>query len=84
LRFVGESVHSVLTAVPELGRLGHPSTDPLADVRRPAVVALLAARVGARETAGKAMEVLEPLYLREADARRPSPSPAPGRGEGRA
>jgi len=79
-RFTGESVASVLAAVPDLGRWGAPTADPLHGLRRPAVVALLAARTVARETIGQAMEDLEPRYLREADARRPVPTAGGRRG----
>ena len=58
----------------ELVGLGQAVTEPLASVRRPAVIACLAARSGAPIVRGIGLDALEPLYLRAADARRPGVS----------
>jgi tRNA threonylcarbamoyladenosine biosynthesis protein TsaB len=76
LIFVGEAVESVVAAAPELRSFGPPLTDPLTRARRPGPIALLGQilePVPVRE-----IDRVEPLYLREADAKRPKP-PALGR-----
>jgi tRNA threonylcarbamoyladenosine biosynthesis protein TsaB len=71
LLLVGEAVQSVGQACPGLRGAGIEVPDPLATVRRPGVVACLAARSEAEERKGPELEGMEPLYLRDADARRP-------------
>jgi tRNA threonylcarbamoyladenosine biosynthesis protein TsaB len=70
LLFVGEAA-----ALPDVANetegLGHFVSDPISSTRRPAVVACLSARVSAPAVAGAAIDAVEPLYLRAADARRP-------------
>jgi tRNA threonylcarbamoyladenosine biosynthesis protein TsaB len=58
----------------QLAGLGQAVMEPLASVRRPAVIACLAARPGAPVVQGIGLDALEPLYLRAADARRPGVS----------
>lgn len=71
LLFLGEAVAAVWEVHPELAELGSPGADPLAAVRRPAVIGLLAARADAPLAEGEAADRLGPLYLRGADAKRP-------------
>jgi tRNA threonylcarbamoyladenosine biosynthesis protein TsaB len=71
LHFLGESVESVCLTEPGVAALGRESGGDPAGARRPAPVAFLAARAEAAELRGEALTGLEPLYLREADARRP-------------
>jgi tRNA threonylcarbamoyladenosine biosynthesis protein TsaB len=78
LLFVGEAVESGCALHPELRSLGLFVEEPLSRIRRPAVIACMAARRAAAEWRGDELEKLEPLYLRGADARKPG-TPA-GRG----
>jgi tRNA threonylcarbamoyladenosine biosynthesis protein TsaB len=55
----------------EIAGLGRVTTEPLASARRPAVIACLAARPGSPMVRDAALDAVEPLYLRAADARRP-------------
>lgn len=71
--FLGEAVTGVLEALPGLARMGEALTDPLASARRPAPVALLAARRSQTALRPDDPGALSPLYLRQADARRPAP-----------
>lgn len=72
LIFMGEAVESGCAVAPELRELGDFLLDPLSGERRPATIACLAARVGVEELREDRLESLEPLYLRGADARRPT------------
>lgn len=69
---LGESVPAVLEALPGLAKLGEALADPLASARRPAPVALLAARRSQAAAQVGDLGSVSPLYLRQADARRPS------------
>ncbi len=71
--FLGEAVTGVLEALPALNSMGEALTDPLASARRPAPVALLAGRSSQAATRPDDPGALLPLYLRQADARRPAP-----------
>jgi tRNA threonylcarbamoyladenosine biosynthesis protein TsaB len=71
LLFLGEATEAALAACPELAALGGRVSEPLASVRRPAGIAMLAARSSAATLQGPELDRLEPLYLRGADARRP-------------
>jgi len=71
LLFLGEALESMGRTVEALARLGRVVRDPLACARRPAAVAFLAARPGARIARGEELDALAPIYLRAADARKP-------------
>jgi tRNA threonylcarbamoyladenosine biosynthesis protein TsaB len=75
LLFLGEAAPVLRAEFPELARAGTWIEDPLAAVRRPAVIALLAARLGAALHAGEETDRLAPLYLRGADAQAPRGRP---------
>jgi len=75
--FLGEAAAPLIAAGPALGRWGRIVRGPLAQARRPGVVALLAARLDAPVVPAVEADRLSPLYLRDADARRPAPR-APG------
>ncbi|MFN8548869.1 MAG: tRNA (adenosine(37)-N6)-threonylcarbamoyltransferase complex dimerization subunit type 1 TsaB [Candidatus Eisenbacteria bacterium] len=70
--FLGEAVGTVFEAEPGLRELGPAIDDPFLATRRPAAIALLAAEAGAPLIAPEELDRLEPLYLRAADAKRPS------------
>jgi tRNA threonylcarbamoyladenosine biosynthesis protein TsaB len=76
--YLGEAVEAVLELHPEAAAWGRRVDDPLAAARRPAVVACLAARVDAPLVRGEAIDRLQPLYLRAADARLPAGGGPPG------
>ena len=69
--FLGEAVESIRERVPDLFGEGDRIASGLAMARRPGPVALLAARPEAVEATGRSIELMEPLYLRAADARKP-------------
>lgn len=73
--YLGEAAPLVLKEIPGLLDLGEPVLDPLASARRPAPVALLASREIQRATPPGELGAMSPLYLRDADARRPSVFP---------
>lgn len=73
--FLGEAVESVLEAVPALRARGRGLESPLAASRRAAAVALLAARPSSTTYGGARLEELLPVYLRDADAKRPVSPP---------
>ncbi len=70
---LGEAVGAMRPFLPGLSGTVRFVEDPLSQVRRPAVIAYLAARESVSLLQVDALDRLEPLYLRGADARLPTP-----------
>ena len=68
---LGEAVSAAFAMDGALSERAELPSDVLAEVRRPAPVAFLAARPGQIEARGADLERVELLYLRDADAKRP-------------
>lgn len=75
---LGEAAGAMRPFLTALAGSGCFVEDPLSQVRRPAVIAFLAARESASLLQVEALDRLEPLYLRGADARLPTPGAGAG------